>query len=439
MLFSQPPDKQTVAIFSGIVLGLIVTALVMAAMGLNQTREVSAVVSTPTPTKTPTSRATATPTPTSTPTATPTPTATNTVTNTATPAPTDTPTATSTPTFTPIPPTPTFTPVPPTPTAEQAVLVIELPAEQVAPSTELTETTLITVTESQTGTETGLPPTPTPTPLPRTVLALPDLPSNPVALDHFWFSRPFTEAYQTWGSYYYPFGTNGRGQYLWHAGIDIQNPQNAPIVAAGDGRVVFAGPDTQTPMGPWLDFYGQAVMIEHDQRWQEQPVYTLYGHVSRVLVRVGQRVKAGEPVAQVGQLGVALGPHLHLEVRVGGGTYNETRNPDLWIRPDPGFGVIAGRVVDHQGYYVPQQLVTLHRAESPTRFWRETFTYPDNVFKSDAAYGETFTFSDVPAGKYLLKTFFDGHPLAVPVTVTRGQTSFVPMQQTQPPKGEELP
>jgi murein DD-endopeptidase MepM/ murein hydrolase activator NlpD len=282
-------------------------------------------------------------------------------------------------------------------------------------------------------------PTPPPTPAPRTIKIPTDIPDYTEAEDHFWFTRPFTDAYKTWGSYYYPYGTNGRGQYFWHYGIDIENPQHTTIIAAGDGTVTNAGTDEATLLGPWLGYYGQAVMIEHNQRRQGQPVYTLYGHVSKVLVTPGQQVKAGDPIAEVGQLGVATGPHLHLEVRLGGPTYDDTRNPDLWVRPDPGYGVIAGRVVDSQGYYVPQQLVTLHRAETPSRFWRETYTYPDHEVIADEGYFETFTFSDVPAGNYLLKTSFDGRQLTVPVTVTDGTTSFVLLQQTQPPPNTPTP
>jgi murein DD-endopeptidase MepM/ murein hydrolase activator NlpD len=251
--------------------------------------------------------------------------------------------------------------------------------------------------------------------------------------DHFWFTRPFTEAYTSWGSYYYPYGTNARGQYFWHFGIDIQNSQRTPIVATEAGVVTHAGPDDVKQLGPWPDFYGQAVVIKHNRTWQGLPLYTLYGHVSQTLVRVGQQVEAGELIARVGQLGVALGPHLHYEVRVGAGTYYDTRNPDLWLKPDPGYGVIAGRVADYQDYYVPQQLVTLHRANEPADFWRQTFTYPDNQVNSDDNLGETFTFSDVPAGSYLLKTFFDGRQLVVPVTVRNQQTAFVLLKQDQPP------
>jgi murein DD-endopeptidase MepM/ murein hydrolase activator NlpD len=186
-------------------------------------------------------------------------------------------------------------------------------------------------------------------------------------------------------------------------------------------------------VGPWPNFYGQAIIIRHHRDWDGLPVYTQYGHISKIFVAEGQQVKAGDPIAEVGQLGVALGPHLHLEVRVGAGTYADTRNPDLWVRPDPGHGVIAGRVVDYENYYVPQQLVTLHRADQPSRFWRQTFTYPDGEVVSDDKYIETFTFSDIPVGGYLIKTFFDGRQLTVPITVTNQTTTFVLLEQNQPP------
>jgi murein DD-endopeptidase MepM/ murein hydrolase activator NlpD len=322
------------------------------------------------------------------------------------------------------------------PTAEPQIAAVAL-EPTLTDTLALTDTAVLTPT----GVITLTPPTPIPTPVPRTVALPVNLPDYRAASDHFWFSRPFTTTFETWGSHYYPYGTNARGQYFWHFGIDIQNRYGTPIIAAEDGVVVHAGPDTtpETQLGPWPDFYGQAVMIEHPQQWQGKPVYTLYGHVSRVLVRPGQTVKVGQPIALVGQLGVAIGPHLHFEVRVGGKTYYDTRNPDLWLKPDPGYGVIAGRVVDYQNYLVPEQLVTLHYANDPARFWRQTYTYPDNQVNSDDTYMETFSFGDVPAGRYLLKTLFDGHQLSLPVTVTEGTISFGLLQQTQPPKVEPNP
>lgn len=341
-----------------------------------------------------------------------TPTPTTTATPTPIPSPTPTSTATATPTHLPTPSaTATSTPGRKTVARLTDALVLARPTDTATPAGTPTPT---------------FTPSPTPTPVPRTVLAADlNLPDPAQAEDHFWFTRPFTDAYATWGSYYYPFGTNSQGQYLWHHGIDIQNPMLTPILALGVGVVVRAGPDDQVPFGPSLNFFGQAVLIRHDQTWDDLPVYTLYGHVSKVLVQEGQPVKAGDTIALVGQGGVALGPHLHVEVRVEGMTYEDTRNPDLWLKPDPGYGVIAGRVVDARGYLVPQQPIFLHRAAEPDRYWRQTFTYPDNRVKSDLEWGETFTFADVPAGPYLVKTYFDGHLYTRPVTVTNQATTFV--------------
>lgn len=438
MLFPSV-DRQFIGIIYGLVLGIIITIGVIVIVGFNQSRDLLALAPTATATKTPTKVATPTQTASATSTATHTPTATSTPT--ITPTPTET--STNTPTPSPIPPTstatPTFTAVitTSTPLTETvAVTNTEVISPAVDQTLAVTAPTIITQTTNLTTTQVITPvgtPTLTPTPVPRTVMVPTDIPDYAEAEEHFWFTRPFTGAFLTWGSYYYPYGTNARGQYFWHHGIDIQNPQGSTIVAVGDGIVTHAGPDDEIQLGPWPDFYGQAVVIEHDRRWENLPVYTLYGHVSRILVQVGQQVKAGDPIAEVGQLGVALGPHLHLEVRLGAGTYTDARNPDLWVRPDPGFGVIAGRVVDYQNYYVPQQLVTLHRAEDSSRFWRQTFTYPDNIVSSDENYVETFSFSDVPAGRYLLKTFFDGRQLTVPITVTNQAISFAELRQDQPP------
>ena len=391
--------------------------LVMGFITLNQKREPAVAQATVTPTATatatetpaPTATATATRTPTATATASPTRTASPTATDTATAAPTDTPAATPTPVS-------TATPTPETPDGTPAITNTPAPTDTPTPA----------------GTPTDTPtPTLTPTPVPRTVRAE-NLPDYTKAIPHLWFTRPFTDEFATWGSWYYPYGTNNNGQYLWHRGIDIQNPEGTPIVAVGDGLVVFAERDDTRAVGPNTDFYGQAVVIQHSRGItttaepdKTLPVFTLYGHVSNVLVKAGDTVSAGQPIALVGQEGIALGPHLHLEVRLGENSYLATQNPDLWVRPDPGYGIIAGRVIDADGFYVPQQLMVLSRAATPDKFWRQTWTYPDHRYTPDPGLGETFTFADVKAGEYIVKTSFDGHNFSVPVTVRDGEISFV--------------
>ncbi len=382
----------------------------------------------------PTVAATATPSPTTTVARTLSPTATATH-ATATPSPTPSTTPTAIPTHTPaatraVTATPTITATD-TPSATDVASTDDAPTATTTPSP----------TETPSGPPTDTPtPTNTPTPVPRTVRA-DDVPDYTQATPHLWFTRPFTDAFATWGSWYYPYGTNNNGEYLWHRGVDIQNEEGTPIIAVGDGLVVFAGQDTTRAVGPQTNFYGQAVVIQHSHAIttvahpdEKLPVYTLYGHVSKVLVQEGETVQAGQPIALVGQEGVALGPHLHLEVRLGENSYLATQNPDLWVRPDPGYGIIAGRVVDADGFYVPQQLITLHRAATPAKFWRQTWTYPDHRYTFDPDLGETFTFADVKAGEYMVKTSFDGHNFSMPVTVRDGEVSFVLIEgQSAPP------
>lgn len=90
----------------------------------------------------------------------------------------------------------------------------------------------------------------------------------------------------------------------YHSGIDVAAPAGAVIKAAADGTVTAAG---------WEGGYGIRVIIDHGFG-----IETLYGHCSKTLVKPGQKVKRGDPIARVGNTGVSTGPHLHYEVRLEG-------------------------------------------------------------------------------------------------------------------------
>lgn len=93
-----------------------------------------------------------------------------------------------------------------------------------------------------------------------------------------------------------------------HDGIDIASPYGAPITAARDGTVIFAG---------WYYAYGKTVILNHGNGLQ-----TIYGHASRILVERGDDVKKGQLIAHVGSTGRSTGPHLHFEVRIKGRAVN---------------------------------------------------------------------------------------------------------------------
>jgi murein DD-endopeptidase MepM/ murein hydrolase activator NlpD len=93
-------------------------------------------------------------------------------------------------------------------------------------------------------------------------------------------------------------------KWLPHLGIDVAAPYGTTVVAPAEGRVVRAGVASG---------YGFVMEIDHGGG-----IVTKYGHLSRFLVRQGQQVVRGQPIAEVGNSGLATGPHLHYEVHVGG-------------------------------------------------------------------------------------------------------------------------
>ncbi len=226
-------------------------------------------------------------------------------------------------------------------------------------------------------------------------------------------------------SRYYPYGTTASGRYFLHHGVDIGNPSGTRVLAVAPGTVIVAGTDQTEVYGLQPNFYGQLVVVQLDREFHGQPVFVLYGHLSRVAASVGQQVAAGDVLGEVGMTGVAIGPHLHFEVRVRANTYADTRDPELWLKPLPDHGTIAGQLLDAQGNPIPEALINFHRAEEPDKRWRETWTYTSGGVNPDEEWGENFVMGDVPAGSYVLKTRVDGRLYAEEVEVEAGKTSLV--------------
>lgn len=95
-----------------------------------------------------------------------------------------------------------------------------------------------------------------------------------------------------------------RGKRDFHTGIDIAVWYRTPVAATADGVVIAAG---------WQSGYGWSVEIQHEEGWS-----TVYAHLSRYLVDVGDRVKRGQIIGLSGSSGNSTGPHLHYEIRLNG-------------------------------------------------------------------------------------------------------------------------
>jgi murein DD-endopeptidase MepM/ murein hydrolase activator NlpD len=91
----------------------------------------------------------------------------------------------------------------------------------------------------------------------------------------------------------------------FHTGVDVAGPENDPVLAADDGRVVQAATGSSG--------YGNYVVVGH-----ANGVSTLYGHLNQILVRSGDQVRQGDTLGLEGSTGYSTGPHVHFEVRLNG-------------------------------------------------------------------------------------------------------------------------
>jgi len=217
--------------------------------------------------------------------------------------------------------------------------------------------------------------------------------------DHYWLKRPIPEGGTVWTDKIYPYGSTKGGALRPHHGVEFNVDMGSQINAAASGTVVVAGSDDVIAYGPQTDFYGNLVVIELDTKFEGQPVYNLYGHLSEIYVSEGQHVDAEQFIASSGATGVADGPHMHFEVRLGQNNYGTTYNPRLWLYPFPDYGTVAGRVMRGNGSLVENTTVTLDRIDANTRYLA-TSTYSGDTVNADPQWNENFVLDDVPMGYY---------------------------------------
>jgi murein DD-endopeptidase MepM/ murein hydrolase activator NlpD len=243
----------------------------------------------------------------------------------------------------------------------------------------------------------------------------------PTQQDHFYFARPIGANEINWPLPDYRYG----GVFLpevVHTGIDIPAPTGTPVIAAGSGKVVWAGYGLYQGKEDVTDPYGLAVAIKHDFGFQGDHLFTVYGHLSQVDVVRGQLVNAGDLLGQVGETGKVTGPHLHFEVRVGRNNFSGSRNPELWLAPPQGWGILAARIMNTSGYPLLSQVVTVKSTETGQNW--NVITYGQGAVNSDPYYNENLVLGDIPAGDYEVWIPFAGTTYNLIIHIAPGMVSY---------------
>ncbi|MBI5825461.1 MAG: M23 family metallopeptidase [Chloroflexi bacterium] len=193
----------------------------------------------------------------------------------------------------------------------------------------------------------------------------------------------------------YPYGSTENGQRDPHRGVDIESRDGAPVYAPAAGLVIFAGRDHERIYTPWDDYYGNLIVLQHDDE-----VFTLYGHLSQINVSEGDTVNSGDVIAAVGNTGVAIGSHLHFEIRTGGDGSNffSTENPELWLPLQSGMGTLSITLDGNNEEKILRNLVIIRYAPGTTTSEKKYYvsTYPKD-FEHNA---EDFAINSLLPGRY---------------------------------------
>lgn len=240
--------------------------------------------------------------------------------------------------------------------------------------------------------------------------------------DHFYFDRPIAVDEVNWPEPDYRYGGLAEGKKLAHSGVDIAAPRNTPVLASAPGRVVWVGYGLSTGQYNPDDPYGLAVAIDHDFGFGGYRLSTVSAHLDRIDVSIGQRVESGTQLGVVGTTGNTTGPHLHFEVRLKIGDFYSSRNPELWLAPSLGWGVLVGKLARDDGSPIIRQLVVI-RNKQTKQIW-QLHSYGPNNTHPDDYYDENMVISDLPAGEYEISFEYADKTQKLSVTIHPGAITY---------------
>ncbi len=257
------------------------------------------------------------------------------------------------------------------------------------------------------------------------------------ATDIYWLESAFSPSYNQMYSASYEFGSTAGGRYRPHHGVDISNPLGTPVISMASGEVIHAGPDNPMLLGPYNNFYGNSVVVRLDQKLStsegEKEVFLLYGHMNEVFAQRGTHINRGDSVGTVGMSGIAIGPHLHVEIRVGQNSYMTVVNPVLWIKPQQGAGSVAVRLVNAEGRSWSGARVSLLRYEGDGARWVRTVEVyrSEERLRSNPVWGENGAAANLPAGAYYVAAEVNGEKVGENIVIEDGKTTFVELRTQQ--------
>ena len=271
-----------------------------------------------------------------------------------------------------------------------------------------------------TATPTQLIPISTPQVTVTTIPCDPQIEDFCITDGHFVFQRPIRPPANDIVDSSYPYGSTARGTRDPHHGVEFLNKFGTPVYAAGDGVVIFAGTDEETIYSPWINFYGNLVVIEHGDG-----LFTLYAHLSKIEVEARENIRAGDKIGEVGQSGVATGSHLHFEVRKGEvEDYFSTVNPELWlVQTKDEHGAVAISIVDESAEFRFTEMTVnfyLDRSQLPVKsYYVTTYSRDLSTGEENAAIG------DLTPGSYRFALTMNGQVYQRWVEVESGKLTQV--------------
>jgi len=255
-----------------------------------------------------------------------------------------------------------------------------------------------------------------------------EVPLALTANDHFYFNRPLSLSTSHKLNVDYRYGYYYPDEDVVHTGIDIAGSRGDAVLAAAPGKVIFAGFGLLNGANDSEDPYGLAVMLRHSFSYEGYTIYTVYAHLDKVSVTKGAWLESGDKVGTIGMTGNTSGPHLHFEIRIENSNGDKVQNPELWLAPLVGYGVLAGQIETTYGMMMTTKTLWLKSLESG-KTWT-LITYAPKTKQVDDYYRENFAIGDLPLGDYEISTYYNGLIYKREIFIAPGAVNYIKFHGT---------